>query len=548
MPYLHWETDRRRSKFDEIIRNITEEHKEKEDRRLAKARTKSAAGPTAPAANQNGRSKPVVSKPPAEEKHSLWPLGKRKKPENSLEKPRTNVSEPKSYKAPMHTLTEVVDAKVKAAKRPVPKTKAEKEKSVRALMPATILGRVLFGAAILSEAMEYHYDKELLRDNLHKTPPLHPRRTLDQSYYWTLKTTKKRDRDQVVYRGTAPQKEFMHHHTCKKKKEHCDHHHCTWTKDEQCDQCQHDIRKVARVVMVDQLWLWILDGNTIITCFPKRWGRNKPDPSAVHKSLRLRLKVARKDEIRSVYDLALIIIDQCSRVFFDRTKTADRQPRVMDLFANAIGDVANKQTIAYEHFWHYTQQASEIYKSKDLVETSGMAKVLLDINPEGKLVREIKDILDELNIMIQIKKHQERVLAEFVKHANHISEELQNPSDEASGEDKRAEWWRKEYAHDIEAGLKDRVAELNNLRESAESAEKAVSTRIESLYLDMLSKLNVIAGRSSQPQAAAGQCCTCSRSSQTSGRNASTRQIYYALYGHYYHLREHSFSVAVFIF
>lgn len=81
--------------------------------------------------------------------------------------------------------------------------------------------------------------------------------------------------------------------------------------------------------------------DTIITCFPKRWGRNKPDPSAVHKGLRLRLKVARKDEIRSVYDLALIIIDQCSRVFFDRTKTADRQPRVMDLFANAIGDVVS---------------------------------------------------------------------------------------------------------------------------------------------------------------------------------------------------------------
>jgi hypothetical protein len=271
----------------------------------------------------------------------------------------------------------------------------------------------------------------------------------------------------------------MHHHTCKKKKEQCDHHHCNWTKEEQCYQCQHDIRKVARVVMVDQLWLWILDGNTIITCFPKRWGRNKPDPSAVHKSLRLRLKVARKDEIRSVYDLALIIIDQCSRVFFDRTKTADRQPRVMDLFANAIGDVANKQTIAYEHFWHYTQQASEIYKSKDLVETSGMAKVLLDINPEGKLVREIKDILDELNIMIQIKKHQERVLAEFMKHTNHISEELQNSSPtgtKAATEDKRSEWWRNAYAHDIEAGLKDRVAELNNLRESAENAEKAVSS------------------------------------------------------------------------
>jgi hypothetical protein len=206
----------------------------------------------------------------------------------------------------------------------------------------------------------------------------------------------------------------------------------------------------------------------------------------VHKSLRLRLKVARKDEVRSVYDLALIIIDQCSRVFFDRTKTADRQPRVMDLFANAIGDVANKQTIAYEHFWHYTQQVSEIYKSRNMVETGVMAKALLDINPEGKLVREIKDILEELNIMIQIKKHQERVLAEFMKHVNHISEELRKNAEEIV-EDRRAEWWRKEYAHDIENGLKDRVADLNNLKETAESAEKAVSLCDEPPYIGMVS-------------------------------------------------------------
>jgi hypothetical protein len=53
----------------------------------------------------------------------------------------------------------------------------------------------------------------------------------------------------------------------------------------------------------------------------------------------MRLKVARKNEIRSVYDLALIIIDECAKVFFDRTKTADRKPQVMDLFATAIGNV-----------------------------------------------------------------------------------------------------------------------------------------------------------------------------------------------------------------
>ena len=59
----------------------------------------------------------------------------------------------------------------------------------------------------------------------------------------------------------------------------------------------------------------------------------------MHKSIRQRLKFARSDEISSAYDLALIIIDEASRVFFDRTKTNDKQPNMVDLFADAIRGV-----------------------------------------------------------------------------------------------------------------------------------------------------------------------------------------------------------------
>ena len=88
-------------------------------------------------------------------------------------------------------------------------------------------------------------------------------------------------------------------------------------------------------------FLQLTTTDTIITCFPKRWGKNKPDESAVQKCIRTRLREARIDEVRSVYDLALIIIDQCSRVFFDRTQPTDMQPQVMDAFANAIGRVVS---------------------------------------------------------------------------------------------------------------------------------------------------------------------------------------------------------------
>ena len=73
-------------------------------------------------------------------------------------------------------------------------------------------------------------DETLLRRYLKSERPVHMRRTLDQSYYWTLKDTERRDRDQVVYRATN----------------------------------KHDqIPRLPRVVMVDQLWLWILDGSKL---------------------------------------------------------------------------------------------------------------------------------------------------------------------------------------------------------------------------------------------------------------------------------------------
>lgn len=61
-------------------------------------------------------------------------------------------------------------------------------------------------------------------------PSLHVRRTLDQSYFLNLNDTSQRDQDQVVYRATQGR------------------------------------GNLTRVVMVDQLWLWVLDEREIHLC------------------------------------------------------------------------------------------------------------------------------------------------------------------------------------------------------------------------------------------------------------------------------------------
>ena len=69
-------------------------------------------------------------------------------------------------------------------------------------------------------------DEKLLRSYLFGELPIHIRRTLDQSYYHTLQNTESRDRDQVVYRYTGKVLGF----------------------------------KNPLLMMVDQLWLWVVDG------------------------------------------------------------------------------------------------------------------------------------------------------------------------------------------------------------------------------------------------------------------------------------------------
>ena len=73
-------------------------------------------------------------------------------------------------------------------------------------------------------------DEKLIRKYLRSPSPLHLRRTLDQSYYYTLPNTLIRDRDQVVLRYVK--KELP------------------------------TVEISPPVLMVDQCWLWVLGGKS----------------------------------------------------------------------------------------------------------------------------------------------------------------------------------------------------------------------------------------------------------------------------------------------
>lgn len=164
------------------------------------------------------------------------------------------------------------------------------------LQPENSLAKILVRAARLYEQMITYPDQRLIEEYLFKYPPLHPRRTLDQAYFWRLRDTRLRDRDQVVYRYTNAQ--FAHKlrlqppsdvkndrsRILTRGNQNTSHEQSDdsweWARHGQyedevgCDQCDEDIRKTSRAIMVDQLWIWILDKDTILTCFPREYFSN----------------------------------------------------------------------------------------------------------------------------------------------------------------------------------------------------------------------------------------------------------------------------------
>lgn len=287
MPYLHWEKDRQRARFTKVIRKKNDDellNKRAADLRRRFERKQRTELDMA----KKARGERVVHDTDTSQ------IDLPKEMMDDLKKEQEDLE--RRVRGRMDTFFDVVIAatkdpkllkKVKGSPHKGLASKLEDLKNVEAhfrrvrrltraeIEPTeknrkTVLFHFLLGAAALFEKIAWHDAEEMIRETLWATPQLHPRRTLDQAYYWTMKSTDKRDRDQVVYRATTPLQKFMHHPLCKRKadKEEEDeqkhdrcwqHIHC-W-KTVGCEQCRDDIRKRSCIVMVDQLWLWILDGS-----------------------------------------------------------------------------------------------------------------------------------------------------------------------------------------------------------------------------------------------------------------------------------------------
>ncbi|KAF4859771.1 hypothetical protein CGCSCA2_v006020 [Colletotrichum siamense] len=199
------------------------------------------------------------------------------------------------------------------------------------------------------------------------------RRTLDEFYYSGLRNTASRNAGQTVSKWTGKD-----------------------VRENGRDQAVED----SHVILVDQLWIWILDDFTVLSCFPMDLGQEPGDSTDIMASV--------KAEINNCEDtldvLALLVSHSVIQVL---EGSSQKQADMLAIYRWAAANKAARHSELLEKFWK-RQSAHSI----EAQETEG--------SEELNLTLEVVDLLDELNILMLVFEKQDNVVSELLTNLSLI--------------------------------------------------------------------------------------------------------------------------------
>jgi hypothetical protein len=236
------------------------------------------------------------------------------------------------------------------------------------------------GASRFMNGMLSKEEEGLLRLYLPQNPPLHMRRTLDQYYYYMLEDTRERDEDQVVTRWAEKQLKTSHYN----------------------------------ILMVDQLWIWVIKGkdgqsDQVISCFPDREGHKSDLLDDLQRNV-LHHNVDKRQPIATTADLVARIVTTCSEIF-----TWSQESELVGFlhaFEATVVRVGNDENSLLNDFVARSNSLHSLNESHfEYAKTKHELLIkMLDIRPQVQLLKEAKDIRDEIKIVLQVLGEQQRVL------------------------------------------------------------------------------------------------------------------------------------------
>ena len=251
-----------------------------------------------------------------------------------------------------------------------------------------------------STASDLANSNKALYDAYAGNAALHPRRTLDQYLYHNMDTSK-RDKDQVIQRyqknqanqsdagssvvapGATPVPPFQ----------------------------PSDEGTETTTIMVDQLWMWILGDDLIVTCGAQRWDATRSDQGILARledyTSDLSLSSGAESSKVKAADVAKLFMTACFGTF-DRHARGMPCLQFMSMFEQSLGVIVSKDNDLLEKFSAAYRKLGN--KTKD---SAAFLETLNNLQEETDLLIELKDIRDELHIMETILIDQQRVANEF---------------------------------------------------------------------------------------------------------------------------------------
>ncbi|KAK7423727.1 hypothetical protein QQX98_000917 [Neonectria punicea] len=152
-----------------------------------------------------------------------------------------------------------------------------------------------------------------------------------------------------------------------------------------------DASQLPRLLMVHQLWLWKLDQDTVITAFPDRYHRGVED------SLFDTIRQGGIDSYTSPHQLIEDILFE-SVTFLEEFRYAGLGIHVLDVFDSVIAECSDREAAFFETF---SDSLNANEPSPD------------QTKDEIKLIRQCKDIRDELHLLLRVFETQRNVVKKF---------------------------------------------------------------------------------------------------------------------------------------
>ncbi|OAP54920.1 hypothetical protein AYL99_10620 [Fonsecaea erecta] len=279
---------------------------------------------------------------------------------------------------------------------------------------------------------------------------LHLSCTLDQTYYMSINDTVD-IRDQVVYRYTnnlvlaaanksASPKSSSNGGALSEPKD-------TTTVQIAQDEISPKSLRRAKIVMVNQLWLWKVDSNTIITAFPDRWHQGQEDDLLTYLS-----RMFLKHPPYSMQSMIKWILCNCT-AFIDAPCNAGLDENCFEIFEQSIATVSSRQTARYRSFYSLIK-SGYVREQSDNTADNAYAREIRDITVEVECLKEIKDIRDELKMIQRVLEDQRRVITSYCQKTR------ENVDDDKwsllTYRVRKAEWLVKE-AEAVEASVSNRL-------------------------------------------------------------------------------------------